>query len=242
MKTNTPISTEGVQPAASQQLLPMLFPEWPAPPNIRASTSTRHWQPLPQQMYALEQVHGAQLVCLDGYTPATWQVVVADGSFTSQPQQVCSVRTADCIPILACDVQGSHVAALHAGWRGLYAGILPALVQAWQARGIRCDQILLWLGPCISATVYVVGAELYTQFTQRYGNRLAEAFTEEQLPGVTSLRYYFDLALAATMLANMLGVTQVFRAPYCTFQESALLYSARRGDQQRLVSSIYLSQ
>ena len=164
----------------------ILTPDWPAPVSVRAAISTRlggvsqapfhHFNiaahvgddpkavrknrqllaehlPLPCEPQWLEQVHGINVVDAqpDG------DVRCADGSYSCDAGRICLVQTADCLPVLICNAEGTEVAALHAGWRGLAAGIIGA--------GVGTDgQILL------SYDLLGVFTDFKPKFTKRYTN------------------------------------------------------------------------
>ncbi len=96
---------------------------------------------LPQVPYWLEQVHSTKVVELGVDTDT-----IADGSFSRQPHQVCVVMTADCLPVLLTNKQGTQVAAVHAGWRGLCDGIIEQAIAKFDCNA---DQLIAYLGPCI---------------------------------------------------------------------------------------------
>ena len=77
------------------------------------------------------------------------------------PGDVCVVRTADCLPVLLCSTDGAEIAAAHAGWRGLAAGVIERLSRKW-----RMDpaDLLVWLGPAISQPAFEVGDEVKEAF------------------------------------------------------------------------------
>jgi YfiH family protein len=109
----------------------------------------------------LHQVHGTKVVSLDNHSSVG---VEADGSFTTAPHTACVVRVADCLPILLCNAQGTWVAALHAGWRGL-AGNQGIGVVEQARRAYGASDLIAWLGPCIGKTVFEVGDEVRLAFT-----------------------------------------------------------------------------
>ena len=120
--------------------------------------STPHW---------LRQVHGTGVIrfdeCADeapagsGLSPAP----EADAAVTSAPGIVLAILTADCLPVLFCADDGSEVAAAHAGWRGLAAGVLEATVAAMATSP---DRLIAWLGPAAGPASYEVGVEVYDAF------------------------------------------------------------------------------
>ena len=110
----------------------------------------------------LRQVHGTRVIdAADSTAP-----VEADAAYARQAGVVCAVLTADCLPVLLCDRAGTRVAAAHAGWRGLAAGVIEEAVARLQpGRG----ELLAWLGPAIGAGDYVVGDEVRQAFVEHQG-------------------------------------------------------------------------
>jgi len=78
---------------------------------------------LPAAPHWLEQVHGTDVARLTSLTPVK-PTLIADAAYTCEPGVVCAAMTADCLPVLFCSRAGDEVAAAHAGWRGLCAGVL----------------------------------------------------------------------------------------------------------------------
>src|SRR5512139_1745852 len=134
-----------------------IIPDWPAPPNVKALQTTRsggYSKPpydslnlgthvgdspllvnrnrmllaplMPSEPVWMNQVHGISVVDAGqaGCVPQ------GDASVSTHTGAVCVVMTADCLPVLLCDEQGTVVAAAHAGWRGLCDGVIEATVQA----------------------------------------------------------------------------------------------------------------
>ncbi|HBV0864214.1 TPA: peptidoglycan editing factor PgeF, partial [Klebsiella pneumoniae] len=98
---------------------------------------------LPSYPVWLEQVHGTEVLTLDG---GPYQSKRADASYSRTPGTVCAVMTADCLPVLFCNRDGTEVAAAHAGWRGLCEGVLEATVARFADKA---ENIMAWLGPAI---------------------------------------------------------------------------------------------
>jgi len=240
-----------------------IVPDWPAPPGVRALITTRaggasrgayaglnlglrsgddvgnvarnraslrQW--LPAEPLWLRQVHGTTVVEAD----AAEQDPEADAAFARSRGQVCAVLTADCLPLLLCDAAGSTVAAVHAGWRGLCAGVIEQTLLAMQ----RPPQALLaYLGPAIGPAVYEVGAEVRQAFITADAAGAAES-AAAFAPGRPG-KFYADLyALARVRLARS-GVTRVFGGGYCTYSERERFYSYRRdGATGRMASLVWL--
>jgi YfiH family protein len=176
----------------------------------------------------LEQVHSNKVVKCSADTA----LVKADASVSHQSQRACVVMTADCLPVLFCDRQGTVVAAAHAGWRGLASGILEATIDTMQVVG--CE-VMAWLGPAIGAQAYEVGDEVRDAFVQIMPD--AEAAFEATRPG----HWLMDIYQLATQRLQSRGVTQIYGGEFCTFSDSRRFYSFRRdGVTGRMASLIWL--
>jgi YfiH family protein len=109
----------------------------------------------------LQQVHGSD--CSDA------SLIVdgtqADATYTQTPGLACAVMTADCLPVLFCDLQGRHIACAHAGWRGLANGVLINTLKTFTDKGIAANQVIAWLGPAISQAAFEVGPEVKQAFS-----------------------------------------------------------------------------
>lgn len=108
----------------------------------------------------LQQIHGIN--CLDAALIS--DNVQADASFTRKPQLACAIMTADCLPVLFCDLKGTQVAAAHAGWKGLANGVLERTLNRFIDNGIAADQVIAWLGPAITQSAFEVGPEVQKAF------------------------------------------------------------------------------
>jgi YfiH family protein len=239
-----------------------IVPDWPVPLHVRAVTTTRTggvsrgpWQSmnpadhvgddpqlvmanraqlaatldLPSAPHWLRQVHGTTIV--DAATAGAG--VEADGSWTDHPNCVCAVLTADCLPVLLADRQGSCVAAVHAGWRGLAAGVIEAAVSKLQPVG---GDLLAWLGPAIGPQAFAVGDDVRKVFVE-HDPRAAAAFTT--LPNGSQ---YADLYFLARQRLAAVGVHDVFGGQYCTATDAERFFSYRRdGVTGRMATLIWLA-
>lgn len=236
---------------------------WPAPENVVAGTTLRHHgvstgpyaslnlaehidddvaavaenrrrfvveSGLPSEPVWLQQNHGVN-VSLE----APQEIDVGSDALVSrEPERVCVVLTADCLPVVFASRKTSEVAIAHAGWRGLCAGILEATV----ARMAACPtDILAWLGPAISQPAFEVGEEVREQFMRQYSG----AVRHFRINGRG--RYQADLyGLARQRLAEV-GVTEVYGGDRCTHAESNEFFSYRRDGQcGRMATFVYRRQ
>ncbi len=220
-----------------------LEPDWPAPDNIRALVSLRGSDP--EQILAeqfpgfdvcrLQQVHGIDAVDANNAETGT----EADACFTRTAAVVCRVASADCLPLLVCNRAGTEVAAIHAGWRGLAAGVIESTVSKLQTDP---SELLVWLGPAISQAHFEVGAEVRDSFMAQ-APRGFEAQTSDAFEAHGS-KYMADLYALARARLQSLGCTAIYGGGLCTYADPARFYSWRRdAGQARLYSMIgFLSQ
>jgi YfiH family protein len=224
-----------------------IVPDWPAPANIKALQTTRHGgisvapydslnlgmhvgdvplavnrnrqslAPLmPSEPVWLEQVHGTVVTNAD----AANCVERADASVAHQRGSVCVVMTADCLPVLLCDEDGTVVGAAHAGWKGLAAGVIESTVQAMD---VAPHKLMAWLGPAISQAHFEVGGEVRDAFISHLP-QAAEAFIAHG----SESKYMADIYLLARQRLHALGVTRVFGGGRCTYAEADTFFSYRR--------------
>jgi polyphenol oxidase len=163
----------------------------------------------------LRQVHGTRVVELPQGDGAEADAVIA-----REPGWYCAVLTADCLPVLFADAEGTAVAAAHAGWRGLAAGVLEATVAAMAVPPAR---LRVWLGPRIGPEAFEVGPEVLEAFQGRLP-QAAAAFR----PLAGSDRLMADLGSLAQQVLEGLGVTAICDSGLCTVKDPRRWYSYRR--------------
>jgi YfiH family protein len=125
--------------------------------------------------------------------------------------------TADCLPVLLTNMQGTQVAAVHAGWRGLANGIIENALELFSG------EVMAWLGPAIGPKAFEVGEDVLQAFMD-FDSQAHQAFTPRDVEG----KWLADMSKLATQRFNKLGVTQVFDSGLCTFQNKDDFYSYRR--------------
>jgi len=251
-----------------------IIPDWPTPKNVRALQTTRNGgasaapfdtlnlgdhvgdaplavernrmllQPLlPCEPVWLKQVHGT--VVADAGHAACWPQ--ADACTTSHPGAVCVVMTADCLPVLLCDEQGSVVAAAHAGWRGLCEGVIEQTVRAMN---VPPQTLMAWLGPAIGPQAFEVGEEVRKAFVTKQPEAAA-AFIPAPLthagedgvltPG-EGKKWYADIYQLAYLRLHALGTTRIYGGGFCTYTERNRFFSYRRdGTTGRMGTFIWIA-
>lgn len=244
--------------------LSLITPDWPAPANVRCASTTRGGGvsvgcyaslnlgkssgddpaaveenrrrlfttlQLPAQPSWIRQVHGPRVV------RAPFEAVdpEADACFTSEQAVVCLVQTADCLPVLFCDDAGSTVAAAHAGWRGLAAGVLENTVQSLPTTPAR---LMAWLGPAIGPTAFEVGDDVRDAFV-RAEPAAASAFKRAPRDS----KWLCDLYALARRRLHSVGVERIYGGGWCTYSDPLRFFSYRRdGACGRMASLIWIDR
>lgn len=239
-----------------------IIPDWPAPETVKALSTTRSGgfslspynslnlgthvddEPntviknrdylvdaaqLPASPRWLNQIHSTRII-----NSTDWQFDIdADAMISQQENHICTIMTADCLPLLLCNKQGDIVAAIHAGWRGLAAGIIEKTIAEF-----RCNpqDILVWLGPAIGPNQFEVGVDVYQTFTE-HSAKAAQAFQQ-----VDVSHYLADIYLLARQRLIALGVSAIFGGDLCTVSDKQRFFSYRR-DQitGRMASMIWIT-
>nr|WP_296752172.1 peptidoglycan editing factor PgeF [Thioalkalivibrio sp.] len=228
--------------------LPLIIPDWPLPAGLRAVQTTRGggvsrgpWDSLNLALHTGDdpeavqenrerlaralglaripswprQVHGAVVV----EASSTLAAVDADAVVGRTPGEVCSVQTADCLPMLFCSRDGAVVAAAHAGWRGLAGGVLEATLRT-MARPPA--EVMAWLGPAIGPAAFEVGPEVRAAFVSD------DSATAAAFRAGAGDRWFADIYRLARLRLERAGVTDVHGGGRCTFRESETFFSYRR--------------
>ncbi|WP_016950111.1 peptidoglycan editing factor PgeF [Anabaena sp. PCC 7108] len=217
---------------------------WPLPPH----ELTKVLQP-DALAYRLQQVHGNTVL-----TPQEVDIqlstgennlALADGLISEQPLQAVWVASADCTPVLIGDVKIGQVAALHAGWRGTAAKIVPQAIQRMQSQGSKLEDLRIAMGPAIAGEVYQVAVEVAAEI----GNTIIPHNDPQKI--ITALHNLPDSPLFAdpepgkvrldvrrvnALQLEQLGISveQIAIAPYCTFQTPEHFFSYRREREKKV--------
>ncbi|WP_341503078.1 peptidoglycan editing factor PgeF [Gallaecimonas sp. GXIMD4217] len=168
---------------------------------------------LPAEPAWLDQVHGTEVL----YRPAR-PGLSADGCWTDRVGEAMTVMTADCLPVLLASENGQKVAAVHAGWRGLAAGILP---RAIARMGVSPGELIAWVGPAIGPSAFEVGSEVREAFLAAMAGA-DECFQPRQE------RFLCDLPGLAQRQMHELGVARIHLSGLCTYSQPQRFYSHRR--------------
>ena len=243
------------------RISPFISPDWPAPDNIRAFSTTRHGGfsqapfdslnfgdhvgddialvsqnraqlrqiiQAPEEPLWLKQAHSDHVV-----NSLDWQLnIEADAIFSQHRNHVCTIMTADCLPILLCNQQGDTVAAIHAGWRSLAAGIIEKTLRRFQ-----CDSssIMAWLGPAIGPSQFEVGQDVYDAFC-RHSPSASQAFK-----ATDNSHYLADIYQLARQRLESQAITAIYGGDFCTVSDEQRFFSYRRdGKTGRMATLIWI--
>jgi len=241
-----------------------ITPNWPAPLNVRALFTTRNGgissgpyasfnlgdhvgdtphtvnqnrakllKALPNEPKWLNQVHGSMPIWVDNNT----NILKGDAALSRTRNIVCAILTADCLPVFLCDKTGTTVGIVHAGWRGLAAGVIEQTIAEMKKE---CIHIMAYLGPAIGPDYFEVGEEVRHSFIKQ-DKMSTPAFTPYN--GVDSKKWLADIFLLARQRLAAAGVTKVYSNEECTYSNSDKFFSYRRdGDTGRMASLIWLTK
>lgn len=243
-------------------LSPIYQPEWPAPQNVKAFSSYRfngfsaepyhsfniahhvgdnpiHVEnnrqllmqlgQLPETPRWLEQVHSNTIINSKDWRDS----IEVDAIISQTPRHVCPIMTADCLPILLCNQQGTAVAGIHAGWRGLANNIIENTVGAFPAD---VEDVIVWLGPAIGPRQFEVGHDVFRAFTEH--NPSAKAAFQQR----DNEHFLADIYLLARQRLQQLGINAIYGGDRCTVSEADTFFSYRRDNRTgRMVSLIWLT-
>jgi len=210
-----------------------LTPDWDIPATIHAAMTLcgsdrqtlKKTLNLPSEPIWLNQTHSNKVIQADRVTP----LFNADASFTSKTGIVCGVLTADCLPLLLCSENGESIAAIHAGWRGLLAGIITNTLKAMQT-----TQLSVWLGAAISSCCFEVDDEIRQLFIAKQ-SQFHIAFIQK-----SAKKYLADIYQLARIELNLNGVNKIYGGHFCTVCDPQRFYSYRRNkDTGRMATLIW---
>ena len=181
----------------------------------------------------LQQVHGTGLLPLDG---GTADGAAADACTTTERGVACTIMVADCLPVLFTDAAGARVAAAHAGWRGLAAGIAGMAGEALCAAA-QCgpEEVDGWLGACIGADAFEVGADVLSAFGVEPGSN------DRRFKANGGGKWLADLAGLTRDRLRAAGVERVSGGGWCTVSDASRFFSFRRdGVTGRMAAAVWL--
>jgi len=241
-----------------------ITPDWPAPLNVQALFTTRSGgissdqyasfnlgdhvgdkpqivnqnrakllKTLPNEPKWLNQVHGSTSIWVDNNT----NLLKGDAALSNTRNIVCAILTADCLPVFLCDEAGTVVGIVHAGWRGLAAGVIEQTVAEMRKK---CSHIMAYLGPAIGPDYFEIGEEVRHSFIKQ-DKMSTSAFAPYN--GVNSRKWLADIFLLARQRLAAAGITKIYSNEECTYSNSDKFFSHRRdGNTGRMAGLIWLTK
>jgi polyphenol oxidase len=169
-----------------------------------------------QPLLWLNQVHSTTTIHSNEHI----ENIDADAIFTQKQKQPLAIMTADCLPILLTNQSGSEISAIHAGWKGLAQGILQNTTNKMLSEP---QELIAWLGPCISQKYFEVGNELLTSF-----KKIDPHYLNGFKLNTQTNKYHACLRTLVKNQLSSLGVNHIYQSSLCTYTESKKFYSYRR--------------
>jgi YfiH family protein len=191
---------------------------------------------LPTEPIWLKQVHGSVVSTPDVRT------LEADAIVTNNPNEVLAIMSADCLPVIFTNTNGTIVGAAHAGWRGLCAGVLENTLKEMQALATKDGErdIIAYLGPAIGPKAFEVGQDVVDAFIA-CGTPFPDAsfVPINDCPG----KYLANIYLLARSRLEVVGVSNIHGGEFCTVTQGNRFFSYRRdGVTGRFASLIWISE
>ena len=198
----------------------------PSGVNARERAEFRAWaeESIPgvgSRLRSVDQVHGASVVGAESLRDG--HRVEADGVITHSPQDAAVVMAADCAPVWIADPASGVIALVHAGWRGVAAGVIEAGVRALVAGSTKPQHLIVAVGPHLQACCFEIGPELAVQFPAQT-RPASTLLVERKRPDSVAL----DLASAIDERLSSQGVLNIHISHACTRCRSDILHSYRR--------------
>lgn len=187
----------------------------------------------------LRQVHGVHVLYLNARDKGG-ELPPADAAWTTEPGLACTVLVADCLPVLFAARDGRAVAAAHAGWRGLAAGVLEATVEALcRGADLEPSELLAWLGPAIGPREFEVGADVLQAFGEHPAAPDPQRFKPRPRPDGAP-RWLANLPQLARERLRSAGVRDVSADGRCTVEDASAFFSFRRdGVTGRMAAAVW---
>jgi len=190
--------------------------------------------PVATKIQWLTQVHGNNVVVVEQHHD---KPLVADAAITRNKKIALAIMTADCLPILVSNSDGSEIAAIHAGWRPLAANIIERTLKLMHSP---VNELYVWLGPCIGEHVFEVGEEVKHAFCQN-SIKYKQAFKPVSSEKGDKKKYLANLHMMAQLQLLDLGVKNISALDECTFSLNQKYYSYRRDGLTGRMASIISS-
>jgi polyphenol oxidase len=182
---------------------------------------------LPSEPAWLEQTHSTHCVVVEDDANRN-----ADAAITRHKNQVLAIMTGDCLPIALCNTNGTEVAVIHAGWRGLANGIIEETLSKMHNMP---KDLMAWVGPAICNKCYSIGDDVYNIFTQKHPDSSIAFIAQNN-------KIYADLPQIAELILQKNGVKHITQSHTCTFENHNTYYSARQSTPTGRIATLIWMQ
>lgn len=239
-----------------------LVANWPAPSHVKALTTTRslgYSKPpydqnnlglhvgdnpehvllnrrglitslnLPQEPEWLQQTHSTLCINVDNEITRN-----ADAAISHEPNRVLAIMTADCLPIMICNQQGTEIAAIHAGWRGLVNGVIENTVTQLKSHP---KDLMAWIGPSICQACYEVGDEVRNTILRKY-ECTGQCFMPSSQTTKHTPKWLANLPHLAEQILKKLAINAIYQSNMCTFEQKEYFYSYRHTPQTGRIATL----
>jgi YfiH family protein len=196
---------------------------------------------LPAEPIWLKQTHSIQVSTPDSRSRFSSKPIEADAAVTNVPDEVLAIMTADCLPVLLSNNDGTVIGAAHAGWRGLCDGVLENTVAEMLklSKQSSAEDFITWMGPAIGPESFEVGEDVVGRFQECGLHDMKYCF----LPIPNKPRKYLaNIYQLARDRLKSVGINSIFGGGFCTVQDQEQFFSYRRdGVTGRFASLIWIS-
>ena len=174
-----------------------------------------------KEIFLLKQVHSNKFIFIDKNSKIKNRSINADAIITKKKNFPIAILTADCAPLLIFDKNKKMIAAIHAGWRGAYKGIIHKVIRFMFSKGCTKENMIVAIGPCISIKNYEVKKKFKDKFIKK-NRRNIEFFKNKKD------KIYFDLPNYIKKQVKLKQIKNINLLNIDTFNEKNNFFSARR--------------
>ena len=173
-----------------------------------------------KDIYLLHQTHSNKFIFLNKF-PQNSKKLKADAIITNVVKLPIAVLTADCAPILLYDKHKNMIAAIHAGWKGAFKGIVSKVINFMIKKGCKKKEIIAAIGPCIGKNSYNVKEDFFLRFVKK--NKKNKIFFKKK-----GSMIYFNLPAYVKYKLNLIKISNVDTIKIDTFVKKNNFFSARQ--------------
>ena len=174
-----------------------------------------------KRILLLHQIHSNKFIFIDKKFKTYKKKIKADAVITNQKNIPLAVLTADCVPILLYDKQKNIIAAIHAGWKGAFKGIIKKVIRFMLSKGCRQNSITAVIGPCIKQKNYEIREDFKKKFLKK--DKKNKIFFKKK-----KNIFFFDLTNFVKSQLKLNKITNIDTINIDTFDKKNNFFSARQ--------------